>query len=187
MLEITGGYHLAGDPNERMPGTLLAHPDEAISIPIVVARTRFGGYRVAMVAGRRFALIGTVAVVVWYVVVLAVWALQPLTDSVPVGVDYTLQTPKAVSVEVDCNTLFETSSRGDSALPALKAQAVGDPALAFQRTPCAVVHGHARVIFALNTVVFAAVVAVFLWLSIRWRRGSASQVSLGPTIVGQPS
>lgn len=140
-----------------------------------------------MIAGRRFALIGTAAVVVWYVVVLVVWAFQPLTDAVPVGVDYTLKTPKPVSVTVDCNRLFDSTPRDDVPLPALTVQNVGDPPLAFQRTPCAVVHGHARLIFGLDTAVFAAVVALYVLLTIRWRRESSNPLEPESTLVGVPS
>jgi hypothetical protein len=146
-----------------------------------------GRYRVEMIAGRRFALIGTAAVVIWYVVILVVWAFQPLTDSVPVGVDYTLATPKAVSVSVDCNTLFDSTPRDDSPLPALKVQPKDDAPLGFQRTPCAVVHGHARIIFAFDTAVFAAVVAGFIWLRIRWRRGSSVLAEMDPVLAAAPS
>jgi hypothetical protein len=129
-----------------------------------------------MIAGRRFALIGTAAAIVWYLCILAFWALQPLTDSVPVGVDYTLTSPKAVSVSVDCNGLFDGASRDDSPLPTLNVQPKDTSPLAFQRDPCALVHGQARIIFILDTAGFAAVIAFSVWLALRWRRASPSQL-----------
>lgn len=140
-----------------------------------------------MVAGRRFALIGTVAVVVWYVCILVVWALQPLNDSVPVGVDYTLKSPKAISVSVECNNLFDSSSRDGSPLPTLKVQPTDAPALAFQREPCALGHGQARIVFLIDTAGFAAVIAFSIWLALRWRRSSPSQLGTDPSLAGSLS
>jgi hypothetical protein len=127
-----------------------------------------------MFAGRRFALIGTVASVVWYFCILFFWALQPLTDSVPVGIDYyALPSPKFVSVSVHCQGLFDSAARDSSPLPFLKAQPVGKPPLGFQREPCGIVHSQARIVFVLDTAAFAAVVVCFVWLALRRRRASS--------------
>jgi hypothetical protein len=125
-----------------------------------------------MFAGRRFALIGAVASVVWFACVLVFWALQPMTDSVPVGVDYTLSPPKFVSVSVGCQGLFDSQPRDGSPLPVLKVQPKGSPPLGFQREPCVVVHDQARMVFALDTAAFAAVVVGFGWLTLRRRRSA---------------
>ncbi len=45
--------------------------------------------------------------IVWYVCILFFWALQPLSDAVPVGVDYAHVPPVFVSVTVECNSLFD--------------------------------------------------------------------------------
>ena len=136
-------------------------------------RGRVDGYRVGMFAGRRVALIGVGASVVWFFCVLVFWAMQPMTDSVPVGVDYTLKVPAFVSVSVDCRSLFDSASRDDVPLPALKAQPPKTPALAFQREPCAIVHQQARIVFLLDTAAFAAVAAGFAWLTLRRRRSAS--------------
>jgi hypothetical protein len=136
-------------------------------------------------AGRRFILIGAIGVVVWYVCVLALWALQPLSDSVPVGVDYTLKTPVNVSVSVDCNSLFNSAPRDDSPLPELKAQPAGDPSLEHQREPCVLVQDHARIVFVLDTAVFALAMAGFAWFVMRRRRSaSSSHVGTDTSLVG---
>lgn len=140
-----------------------------------------------MLAGRRFVFIGTAAAVVWYACILVIWALQPLSDSVPVGVDYTPTTPKAVSVSVECDTLFDGASRGDSPLPPLKVQPKDKPPLAFQRDPCALVHSQARIIFGLDTAGFAAVMACCVWLTLRWRRASPTGLGSDKTLVGSLS
>jgi hypothetical protein len=123
-----------------------------------------------MFAGRRFALIASAAAVVWFVCILAFWALQPLSDSVPVGVDYTLSTPANVSVEVDCNTLFDSAPRPDEPLPTLATQPAGKFPLGFQREPCVLVHDQARIVFALDTVAFAAVMGGLGFVLLRGRR-----------------
>ncbi|MGZ4672368.1 MAG: hypothetical protein ACXWBO_09005 [Ilumatobacteraceae bacterium] len=133
---------------------------------------------------RRFALLSAGAAVIWYACILIFWALQPLSDSVPVGVDYTLKQPKFVSMTVDCKGLFDSSSRDGSPLPALKAQPKGSPALGYQREPCGVVHRQARLVFAADTIVFLAVVSGAGWF-LFWRpRSSSRQRLVGDQPVG---
>ena len=152
----------------------------------MVQLTHIDRYRMGMFAGRRFALIGMVATVAWYVCVVLLWAIQPLNDSVPVGVDNTLTPAKLVSVSVDCNGLFDSAPRDGSPLPALKAQPQGKPKLAFQREPCGVVHTHARVVFAIDTAAFVGVVALFVWLAIRRRRSAQPPIDIDSSPSLQP-
>jgi len=88
-----------------------------------------------MFATRRVALIGALATVVWYLLVLIFWALQPLSDSVPVGIDYTKVPAAPVSVTVECQSLFASAPLGNEPLPTLKEQPKNAPELAFQREP----------------------------------------------------
>jgi hypothetical protein len=132
---------------------------------------------------RRLALVGAAAIV-WYVCILAFWALQPLTDSVPVGVDNTLKTPANVSVSVKCNTLFDSAPRVESPLPTLKVQPEGSPPLAFQREPCVSVHTQARIVFALDSILFLAVLGGLGWLVLRRRRIEEPRVGPEPSLVG---
>jgi hypothetical protein len=126
-----------------------------------------------MFAGRRFALIGTVVAVVWYVCIVA-WATQSTSDSVPVGVDRNLVPPKLVSVSVTCQGVFDSASRDDSPLPALDVQPKNSPPLKFQREPCLVVHQQARIVFALDTALFGGVLACSVYLAVRRRRSTPS-------------
>src|SRR4051812_48550562 len=104
-----------------------------------------------MFAARRVATIGVGAAIVWYVVVLVFWALQPLSDSVPVGIDYTKTPAGPASVTVECQTLFGSAPLSDQPLPPLKQQPPSAPPLNFQREPCALVQRQARIVFALDT------------------------------------
>jgi hypothetical protein len=131
------------------------------------------GYRVGMFAGRRFAFIGAAGAAFWYICLFVFWALQPLSDSVPVGVDYTGDTPVNVSVSVDCNTLFGSAARPDEPLPTLKVQPEGKLPLGFQRNPCVLVQDHARIVFVLDTVAFAAVMGGLAFVVLRGRRSAA--------------
>jgi hypothetical protein len=139
-----------------------------------------------MFAGRRLALVGGVAAI-WYICILALWALQPLTDSVPVGIDVTLKTPAAVSVEVDCNGVFESASRDDSLLPPLKAQPEGEPALKYQRQPCDLVHHQARIVFILDTLVFVGLMGGLGWFMLRGRRIPVNDNPIDPILAGSSS
>ena len=75
-----------------------------------------------MFSGRRVALIAVCATVVWFIFVVLFWASQPLSDSVPVGVDYTSKPPVFVSASARCNALLDSAAQDSSQLPALKAQ-----------------------------------------------------------------
>jgi hypothetical protein len=131
-----------------------------------------------MSSGRRFVVLAAVAAVVWYACILIFWALQPLTDAVPVGVDYTLKPPRQSSVTVDCNTLFAGSARDNSPLPALAVQPKTVPPiapLAYAHEPCIKVHHQARILFALDTALTVAVLPCCVWLVVRVGRSSGTE------------
>jgi hypothetical protein len=132
-----------------------------------------------MSSGRRTLLLLVSGITIWYVATLAFWAVRPLSDSVPVGIDYTLAQPRQVSVEVDCNNVFSGTARDSSPLPTLQVQPVTTPqvpALAFQRTPCRLVHDQARTVFYLDTFIVAVVLLGTAWLW-GWRQRSATRAS----------
>jgi hypothetical protein len=125
-----------------------------------------------MSGGRRIAFLAAAAAVVWYACVLIFWATQPLSDSVPVGVDYNPKQPVFVSVSVSCNNVLDGAARDGSALPVLKPQPKGSPSLAYQRDPCAIVHSQARLVFALDTAVMLVVLGFAGWV-VFWRPRAA--------------
>jgi hypothetical protein len=104
--------------------------------------------------------------------VLVFWALQPLSDSVPVGIDYTRQPAAPVSVTVECQTLFASTPISDEPLPPLKEQPKGAPPLDYQREPCVIVQQQARIVFAVDTAALVAVLVGFVWLAARRRRSA---------------
>ena len=120
-----------------------------------------------MSGGRRAAILTVIASAGWYACVLTFWAMHPLSDSVPVGVDYTRKPPAAISMSVPCNTLFESASRG-AVPPALKPQPESAPPLAYQRDPCGLVHGQARIVFAFDSALMLSVMIGTWWL-LFWR------------------
>ena len=87
----------------------------------------------------------------WFAISVA-WAVRPHTDSVPVGIDKSVE-PAGVplSVDVQCNGAFDATARYGE-LPVLPAQPAGAPALEFQREPCELVHRDARLVLAIDTV-----------------------------------
>jgi hypothetical protein len=134
-----------------------------------------------MSPGRRFVVLAAAAAVVWYVCILIFWAVQPLTDAVPVGVDYTLKPPRQSSVTVDCNTLFAGSARDNSPLPALAVQPKTIPPLApvaplaYAHEPCIKVHHQARILFVLDTALTVAGLPCCVWLALRVGRSSGTE------------
>ncbi|MEO6125647.1 MAG: hypothetical protein ABIR32_18255 [Ilumatobacteraceae bacterium] len=106
---------------------------------------------------RRPVLITAVALIGWYVIVLLLWAVQPLSDSIPVSIDHSLKkyepAGRQISQQVDCNTLFAGSARDAGPLPALPVQLPGyEPMQYPPRAACVGVQRDARIVFGLNTV-----------------------------------
>jgi hypothetical protein len=101
---------------------------------------------------RKIAIVTIAIGLVWFAISVA-WAVRPQTDSVPVGIDKSVEPAgKPLSVDVQCNGAFDATAR-DGGLPTLPAQPAGAPALEFQREPCELVHSDARLVLAINTVV----------------------------------
>ena len=115
---------------------------------------------------RRILLIAAAAVAVWYIVILFSWAVRPLSDSVPVGTDYTLKQPHLVSVQVVCNSLFD-SSASDAQLMMLKPQPADQPPLEYNREACTLVQRDARIVFALDTLGAIVVISGLLFFGLR--------------------
>ena len=106
---------------------------------------------------RRPVIIASVALVGWYVLVVLLWAVQPLTDSIPIGVDHSVKkyepSGRQISKTVDCNSLFSGSARDDVPLPALPVQPKGyDPLRYPPRAACSAVQRDARIVLGLDTV-----------------------------------
>ena len=116
------------------------------------------------------------AIVVYAALLVVLWAARPLTDTVPVGMDWTptLQQPPAtqrlVSQEVECKTMFDSSARDDEPLPTLTPKPEGRAALDYQREPCSAVQRDARILLGLDIVAIAAAGAGLVLLSRRLRR-----------------
>lgn len=121
---------------------------------------------------RRILLIAAAAVAVWYLVVLFSWAVRPLSDSVPVGTDWTLKQPRLVSVTVDCNSIFD-STPSDAQLLYLKPQPPTQPPLEYQREACTLVQRDARIVFALDTLGTIVVMSGLLYFALRTPREPA--------------
>ncbi|MCX6540456.1 MAG: hypothetical protein NTX77_02485 [Actinobacteria bacterium] len=116
---------------------------------------------------RRYLILSGVAVIAWYLCVLFLWAAQPLSDSVPVGVSK--ETGAPVSQSVSCYTLFASTSRSTEPLPLL------GESLTYSRMPCTRVHTHARIVFAIDTLVLLAVLALLVVVAKRMRAHDAAE------------
>ena len=128
-----------------------------------------------MSSGRRSILLVVVGVTVWYVATLAFWAGRPLPDTVPVGVDYTLEVPRKVTADVECNTVFESAARDGSPLAPLTPQPEGAPALDYQREVCTSVHSQARALFLADTALVLLVWAAAAAYWVRSRRATTDR------------
>lgn len=110
-------------------------------------------------------------VLVWFALVVGVWAIRPLSDTVPVGVNAD-RVP--VTQKIRCHTLFESSARDDTALPTLPLSPVPLPRdvreLAYTRSACGEVHRQAQIIFAVNTLLTIVALAGIAVVALRGRR-----------------
>ena len=113
-----------------------------------------------MTQRRKWLLTATAVVVVWFVAVLVFWALRPLHDSVPVGLD---ENKAPVSQEVECNTMFAADALDAGALPELQ------PPYEYTRDACTAVQSDARLVFGIDVVVTLLVLAAIGALAIRGR------------------
>jgi hypothetical protein len=138
-----------------------------------------------MTSGRRPILLVAGGVLLWYVCTLLFWALQPLSDTVPVGVDYNVAERRRVSITVECNTVFSGDARDGSPLPALAPQPGTAPPLAFPRDPCVRVHSQARRLLVFDTAVAAVLLGAAVAL---WRRGRSrgAEIPIGDGVGPEP-
>ncbi len=124
----------------------------------------------------------SIALAVWALAV-AVWAVRPQTDWVPVGVDYTQAPPRPVSAEVGCNSLFDARPRDPGPLPELTPQPATAPALAFQREPCELVHGNARLVLGID-IAFVGLAAGAAAALMAYRKRIAQRSLVAPLPMG---
>ena len=107
-------------------------------------------------------LVGTaIGIFVWFLCVLFLWALRPLSDAIPVGINskgvWTSQT-------VTCNSLFHSDARDNSPLPTISRP------LAYTREACTLVHSQARQVFVFDVLVTMLVLAAVGFIMLRSRR-----------------
>jgi hypothetical protein len=126
-------------------------------------------------------ILAAFAVVGLYGLLIGGWAFRSMSDSVPVGMDWspTVASPprgqQAVSQRVSCNNLF-ASSAVDGPLPTLTPQPKDRPALAFQRPPCQLVQHDAIWVLTLDTIFAAMILAAIALLLARRRQPSVADV-----------
>jgi hypothetical protein len=119
-------------------------------------------------------------IVVAYAVVIGIWAVRPLSESIAVGTDWTptlLDPPqgsKEVRQEVSCNSLLSTSARPDEPLPALTPQPPDKPPLAYHRVPCEFAQSDARKTFVIDVVAIGVALGLIAWIVSRRRKTAAA-------------
>lgn len=131
---------------------------------------------------RRPVIIAAVALIGWYVVIVLAWAVQPLSDSIPIGVDHSVvknePAGKQISKEVDCNTIFSSSARDAGPLPALPVQLKGYKPLQYPpRAACSAVQRDARIVFGLDTLFLIAALGGLFVVHRRYGRETPLSVS----------
>ena len=117
-----------------------------------------------MARTNRLILLVGAALTVWYVVVL-VWALRPLHDAVPIGLD---ADSRPVSQTVECHDLFAATPGGGS-LPVVA------PPNEYTRGACATVQRHARLVFGIDTAALLLGLAALVLVRRRARRLAADE------------
>ncbi len=133
-----------------------------------------------------------VSVTVWFLIVLLLWAVRPLSGMVQAGIDYTVEPPRAVSVRVHCNSLFADEPGTGGSLPEFPPQPDGRAALAVPVEPCAIIHADARRAFAVDTIVLILVLGGVAAYFARGKRATlapsvdSSDVPSAPTVSPGP-
>lgn len=98
------------------------------------------------------ARLAAAVIVLWYVVVILLWAVRPLSGFVQVGTDYSGPAPRAVSVEIECDSLFSSHLDLRGALPDFPQQPEDRPPLVLPAEPCAFLRSDARRALAIDTL-----------------------------------
>jgi hypothetical protein len=135
---------------------------------------------------RKSLSLAMVGVGLLFVLLIVGWALRPLSDSVPVGTDWTptLAIPPKpqvlVSQSVACNTLFSAHAVDRASLPTLTPQPKDHNQLQFTRPPCDLVHTDAQRLLVFDTLFAAAVLAGLVAFATHERKASAAHL-------GQPA
>lgn len=110
-------------------------------------------------------MLAALGVAIWYLVVLFSWAVRPLHDAIPVGVNP--KDGKPVSQEVSCNTLFAADAH-DGALPTLPTRLpIYGQQYEYNRTACTLVQRDARIVFALDTLGALVIIGGLLYVALR--------------------
>jgi hypothetical protein len=109
----------------------------------------------------------------WFAVTIY-WATQPLTDSVPVGLD---KDGKAAVLEVQCNNLFDATAVDASAVPEVVTPVGVEHPWEMTREPCTLVHDQAQVLFGINVVVFLLSVGGTTFVATRTRQPAIPQMN----------
>lgn len=121
--------------------------------------------------------------VVIFAVAVGIWATRPLHETLDVGTDWnpTLLVPpqgaKDVRVDIECNSLLDSSPRPDTPLPPLTPQPADKPPLAYPREPCVFVHSDARRAFGIDVLVVIAALGTLTYLGRRSRRAHETEAT----------
>ena len=122
-------------------------------------------------------VLGVCTVLGLYGLLIGAWATRPMSDTVPVGIDWspTVASPprpqQLVSQRVSCNSLFSATALAGP-LPALTPQPADRAPLRYQRPPCELVHQDARKVLVVDTVVALGIIAALIALRARLRRSA---------------
>ena len=115
-------------------------------------------------------LIGVgVALVAWFAFVTIRWAMQPLDDTMVVGLN---ANKEMVYRHVDCGSLFDSDALGGKAVPVLDTPEGVKPPYSFPRSPCVLVRDQARILFGIDVATFALGIAALTAVVVRTRRSA---------------
>lgn len=115
-------------------------------------------------------LIGVgVALVAWFAFVTIRWAMQPLDDTMAVGLN---ANKEMVYRHVGCGSLFDSDALGGKAAPALETPAGVTQQYSYPRSPCVLVHDQARILFGIDAAMFVLGIAALTVVVMRTRRSA---------------
>jgi hypothetical protein len=123
---------------------------------------------------RNVLIVGGLAL--WFVAVMVFWAFRPMTDRVPTTLDKSQTPNRTLVLKAACNAPAQIAARSKP-VPVLPSQPAGEPPVTFLHEPCIALHREANLLFIVDLIVMAGLVAGGVWFVRRSGRHALATTS----------